>query len=540
MRAVLALTLAVAGLVGCAAQHPGTHLPGSEILRHVPADTPYLLASLQPTPREVLGKILADDRQRIAEMRARFAAMDQPGVRFILPLLDELAPNLSFEGLDRLGIGTNTTAAFYGIGFMPALRIKVKDGAKVAATVQRIVDRFAGPPAKSGQHGRRWEIPGPPRTTVVIAVSGDELLAMLAPTSDLPRFLDYLYGDARPGPALTDTTRVDDLVRGYQMSAMAIGWIDFAGAFAAFATEGSLARMEAEALSGEPSKPIPAACRTEGAAFFAHFPRLVFGVDELTGTQTRVRMTLELDPELAHDLQALKVSAVGVGAPLGASLLSFGLAGDVPKLLGLVQGRARRVLAQPYTCEYLAGFTEAASKIDTELAQPIPPWVNDLRAIAVELIDLKTAGGGLGTPKVRGVAVLSAADPIRLIDLAKRFLPSLPNISIPPDGKPVKLPGGLFFIDAFVAMRGQLLGAGIGEGADLELARLMSEHPLPEQPLGALAADMDRLMAVVAEMNKLTGKEDDLMPDGLHGKASMTLTAEPRGLVLRLLHEDRR
>lgn len=534
------LLLAATTLGACGAQHPGTSLPGRAILRHVPADTPYLLATLAPSPREEIEHELAQQRPRIHELRERLRERGPNGrlKRFIIAVLDELEPNLSADGLDRMGLGADATGALYALGILPVIRVTIKDGPKVDALVARLVQAAEGPAPKTGPHGRRWEIFLDPLSVVVLAVTDKELLVTMAPAGELAHYLDLLYGDAHLGPSLADSTRVDEVVGTYKLSPRVVGWVEIAAIVAALHDEHSLAHAQIGPMGG--AHRVSPVCRTEGNALAAHTPRIVFGAVELGLRRQRVLAMIELDAELARDLMTLPVPAVGVGAPLGSSIVSFGAAADVPKLLDLVRGRARRVLAAPYACEELLGLNELAGKLDGLLSQPLPPWANDLRGFAVELIEVQPQGAGFGMPKIRGAGVLSAVDPIRLIDLAKRFLPQLPTVKIPPDGRPVKLPGGLLFVDAFVAMRGQLLGAAIGDRSDQELVRLMSERPLNEHPLGAFAADMEKLFAFVDEMQKLSGAGAPAQTPPVPGRISVTVTAEPRGLAFHVLHEDTR
>jgi hypothetical protein len=278
-------------------------------------------------------------------------------------------------------------------------------------------------------------------------------------------------------------------------------------------------------------------CAREAAELFALAPRIVMGATEVTVARQRIMATVELDPGLAHELAALRVSAVGVGAPLGTNIASFGMAADVPKLLEVVQAHVRRQLAAPYRCPSLLPLNQLASELDAELGKPMPAWVKDLRGFAMELIDLEVGGV---VPKMRGAAVVTAIDPIRLIDLAKRFMPQLPTINPPPDGKPVKVPGGIFFVDAYVAMKGQLFGVAIGDGSDVELVRLMNERPLPSRPLASFAADSARLTAATQQLRLGGASDADFAATDMKGTFTLTVSPEERGLRFDLVHEEPR
>lgn len=537
LAAVLAAVLAVS-FAACGAQNPKTQRPAARLLRHVPADTPYFFAVLEPTPRAELEQYLAMQRRsfHIRRLRLSEKQADRAMPPVVNALLDELEANLSVEGLDRLGIGAGATMALYGIGILPALRVEIKDARAVEALVGRMVAVAKGPPARTDSHGKVWQFPVGRRATVVVAVTDTELLAGVAPTGDLPWFLDRLHGDADPGPSLNDSPRLDEIMTTYRLSPRFVSWIELAAATVASTSDGSLMSRQWHALAETPRE-LSEACKHELVSLFGHMPRLVFGALETSVVKQRFMAMLELDPDLARELSSLRVSAVGVGAALGASIASFGVAADVPRLLAMLKARAQRQLQAPSRCPELIGLNELAQNLDAELSKPMPPWVKDLRGFAAELGDLQ--GGAIG-PKIRGAAVVSAADPIRLIDLAKHFLPQLPSINPPPDGKPVKVPGGIFFVDAYVAMKGQLLGVGVGEGADLELVRLMGERPLASQPIAAFAADVAKLRAASSQFTKAADADEELFASDMKGTVSVTVSAEERGLRFEMVHEDRR
>jgi hypothetical protein len=535
-RTVLAILLGALLGTACGAQHPNARFHGSALLHHVPADTPYLITVLEPTPRAELDHYLALQRKtfhvRVLRMNEQMGGR-MP--RLLKLIFDELEPNLSADGLDKLGFGAGATMAIYGIGIYPALRMRIKDPQAVGALFGRIVASEGGPPAASDGHGKHWTFPVGKRATAILAVTDTELLAGLAPTSDLAWFRDRLYGDADPGPTLDESPRLDEVMATYALSPRFVAWLDFATTLRAATTTGSLIDRQLRTLGGDREDRQPF-CKEELVSLVAHMPRLIVGALEASATRQRLLAMLELDPDLARDLASLKVSAVGVGAPLGQNIASFGIAVDVPRLIGVLRARARQQLQAPARCPMLSGMNELAQKLDTELGKPIPPYLPDLRAFAAELADVQP--GGL-TPNVRGAVVVSASDPIRLIDIAKRFLPQLPSINPPPDGKPVKVPGGVFFVETYVAMRGQLLGLGVGEGSAPELVRLMAERPLPSQPVAAFAADVARLAAASRMFGKGASGDEGLTM-GLEGIISVTLSPDARGLRFEMVREDRR
>src|SRR5688572_16138403 len=135
---LLALTVAAAA---CSKQHPGGGGAGLPILRRVPADTPYVLASLEPLPRAYYEKSLADARAQLggsmAKLRAALPADAGPATRFGLALLEEIGGDLTVAGMEKNGFRTDARAVIYGLGFLPAFRLEVHDGAAIEALLAR-------------------------------------------------------------------------------------------------------------------------------------------------------------------------------------------------------------------------------------------------------------------------------------------------------------------------------------------------------------------------------------------------------------------
>src|SRR5262249_8917357 len=156
--------------------------------------------------------------------------------------------------------------------------------------------------------------------------------------------------------------------------------------------------------------------------------------------------------------------------------------------------RFRRAVDEPFACPALAEFNTTARKVDTALAEPIPGYALDMRGFAFELLELTKSAVA---PRVRAAMILSAVDPTRGVALAPRGLPALPNPTLPPDGKPVKVPTGVPFFDVWAAMRGQLIGAAMGDGAVEELGRYMAQPLAADAPALAFAFDIEKLRAAL-------------------------------------------
>jgi hypothetical protein len=521
------LLLAALALGACSKQRPAPGSQGPRILRHVPADTPYVLASLQPVGREYLETYLADARADLPRAIAQLRATGEgPGVAFVIALLEELAADPTVAGYERLGFSSTPLAAFYGIGLLPAMRVEVRDAAAVQATFARAMKK-SGFELPVEAHGGRTFWVYRPSVEVAFAwglVEG-ELVATFAPASLLPRTLDLLVGAARTGPSLAETGGLERIAAERGFSRQLVGTIDLAGLAASLTDEGRpLVRDQLRAFGLTPPAP---ACAGELARLAALSPRWSFGAHELTRARSSGGLVMELAPALAAELAALRTPVPGVGAPLSGGVVSFGAALDVGRLVGVLRRGAATVAASPYRCAELQWLNEAARGLSGE----VPPWIRELRGLAVVL---DTVEPGLAIPTIRAYGLVAASDPVQLIDLAKRALSSLSGVSIPPDGRPVPVPGGLVpLMPGHVAMKGQLLGLSIGSGAELHLARLMSTPALSSQPVLAFAMDAEKMTKVMEVLQSTMGGRGEGTASFGRGLLTLTVELDGRGVVWR-------
>ena len=125
-----------------------------QLLRHVPADTPYafvgmggggtreftakLHGSLAPLMKQLEDKLASADLQSQLGLDASKQALLQA-------VLDELRGKYSIDGMAALGLDVDARFAFYGIGVLPAMRMQLRDPAALRGALERIQ-------AKSGTH----------------------------------------------------------------------------------------------------------------------------------------------------------------------------------------------------------------------------------------------------------------------------------------------------------------------------------------------------------------------------------------------------
>jgi hypothetical protein len=495
----------------CSKQHPGG-ARGLAILAHVPADTPYVIASLEPLSREYLESYFARERGRMDQALAKLRQVAEGSdiVRFILALADETNGVRTPADLERVGLNPYAHSVIYGLGFLPALRVEVRDAVAVDALIGRAAAKAGLKLPRETHRGRPYYAFRPSASwTILVALERGELVAAGAPTALATRILDLLRGDVSVGPAIAVSTLEKVAAEnGYTRSI--VGYLDLRRVAAMLVDAKGLTREALDAL-GAPV--LPPSCKDELAAVAALSPRWSGGVTELAAKRAAGTFTMELAPLLARELTELRVPVPGVGARLGSGVLSFGAAIDVGKLIALLRRGAGIVALVPYKCPALGFVNQAAGELARELSGPLPPWLAELRGFAATLSSVEH---GAAVPDIKGFGLLAASDPIQLIDMAKRAVPQLAGLEIPPDGRPVPIPSGLLpLMTGHVAMKGQLLGLSLGAGSELELVKLMSTRPESNMPIFHLAMDADKLRAVLKGFGGMFGGDDASFGEGV-------------------------
>ena len=155
IKLLIPIAVAALALAACDKKEPTapTSLLSSNetILRYVPADTPYVIANVEPLPDELMDKLepkIDDILQSYQVVLREIVAMKQAELteeqreseeaKKTAAVIDELTTLLSMEGLRGAGIGRDATAVVYGNGLLPVIRFELTDGALFDAALSRV------------------------------------------------------------------------------------------------------------------------------------------------------------------------------------------------------------------------------------------------------------------------------------------------------------------------------------------------------------------------------------------------------------------
>jgi hypothetical protein len=518
----LAVLLALAA---CGGKHAAAPRPAPPALfASIPADTPYVLASFEAVPLEVLAMyrdlVGPELRRALENARRGGGELDR-----LMPVLyEELDGKWTAAGLESLGLSATPRFALYGLGLMPVLRLEIRDGRALLAVIERIAKRAELPlPAPETQGGRSfWRI-GEGDRPVLVAITGDQLVIASGPRGALDAALPHLLGLEKPARSMADGAELAAARQKHALGGQAVGIAD-------------ARRLWAHLLAaGHPSP----ACAAELDRLAARAPRLVAGY-QITRTQHDLAMVLEVAPDLAGELRALRGELPGYAQSLADQpLLMVAASIDLPRGQALLRAAAEATRRAAAACESAAAH-DAAAALAAWLADPLPPPLAQLRGALVNVLSASLGAGPL-PESLEAFAVVSSPAASSLFALGRAAITDAVPIDFGADGKlhvlslarlqlelPYELAGG-------AGERAIFLAAGRQGRARLE--RALGAAP-DRAPLFVLDSDYGR----VSELSARRGGERarvNAVNAKLYGRARMTLDAGGSGLELRATFETK-
>lgn len=504
-------------------------LPHPDLLRFVPAETPYLYAVLEPLPADRAGDELIQRLAAYAPLAPRIAdlARTHPGAyqndlgflpRLAAGLTDALGGPVTARRLQSVGLDPATRLVIYGFLAMPVVRIELSDSGRFAPFLDRVASQMGGRP--HAVDGRQYWAVTAGNMTVLLAATDRHLIAAVLPSEPTPFIVRNVLSVDPPVHNLANDPRLEQVAADLDLSPVGIGWLDLQ------------AMVETAALG------LPPACRSELGALAKRVPRAVFGVREASKRGMSVVSRLDLAPSLAASLAAL-LSDVPGNDPRSTvpAALSVSVAIDLPGALTNLADALARVQAAPYRCPALSGINKMAASAVDKIRKLASDPLMQVRGLSLKLLtgDKPGAVAFIGTRAPMSLARAAAASlgstlpPIQVGDPPARL-----NATRTPLG-PVDL-----------VLRRGAVGVALG-GHDSELVELAGADPLPDPPLFSVHIMLRQLAQYASLMPQATPDPElaQASPElarklaetkraSLASYSEVTLTGRPtpRGLII--------
>lgn len=486
---------------------PSTRPAAAAILSHVPAGSPYLLASLDPLSERVRGLMWSESeylvrvRSALEAVRSTDPDRRQPWMRAVLAVADELRGKEDGSWWQYLGFAPSGRFVVYGLSVWPVLRIEVADPTRLRGVIDRALSAGGIKPRQAELGGHRYWTGELPDVSFVAAVLEHEVVLALLPPRALPAALPLVLGIQRPPRSLATTSKLSELLGRHRLLGHIVGYFD-ARNMVDIATSETPSELDApfRAATG----PIPAGCRSDLDRLVAVVPRMVFGYRKIDETGFAGTAVIETAPDVIGELSKLRTVVPEVSAASSRSLLSLGVAINPDELLGWLRGVTGRLAAQPFTCPWLAPINATGAELARELPGAIPPPLQGVRGFAM-VIDDATAQ----PLSIDGHLIVAGE---RIADTLSSFVSQLPwlsGIPLKPGGQPVAIPTqqlGLPIPSAHVAIASDRVVVATGATSAQRVTAHLATPAPRSSPLLVISFDGVRLQRLLASVGEADGE----------------------------------
>lgn len=513
-----------------------------ELLSYVPADSPYVLASLEPLPDDVMDKLEPTiDRvlraydavlQEVVVMATAKAdgeaGADDEEAQKITAVVRELSALMSLDGLRSIGFERESRVVVYGNGLLPVLRLEVSDGALFEAALARIEASAGEKMALATIAGKSVRYADAEGFKLLIAILDKQVVLSMAPIAFGEAQLASLLGFTAPAANIATAGVLQKLSDKYAFNDYFAGYVDIERIVKTVTGDATGLDVDLMAMQGD-AQQLSDDCRAEIHAMAGIAPRVVMGYKDISTTRFSSQAIVELREDIAAGLQTWPAAVPGLGVDRGG-LLSFGMSMDLKAVRSFIETRLDAVEKAPFKCEHFAQLQGGVAQMRAGLQQPVPPMVYDFRGFVAVIQDIEGLNMATQTPptSVEGQFLLAMNNAPALVALGTLMSPDLAGLNLQADGKPVLLDlpqAQMLGQEMYIAMNDTALALSVGDGAQAQLGEMLSAKATENGTFFSFSMDAARYYGFIAEAmaTQQADAEDPMSPEFRQAMQEMML-----------------
>lgn len=507
------IAIAAFALAACEKDEPAppTSLLSSNdtLLRYVPADTPYVIANVEPLPDELMDKLepKIDDilqsyqvvlREVVAVKKAELTEeqRESEDAKKAAAAIDDLTTLLSMDGLRGAGFGRDGTAVVYGNGLLPVIRFELTDGALFDAAISRLEDKAGHKMAVAAIEGGGYRYADIEQIRVVIAILEKEAVITVVPSSFSEAQTASALGLTPPETSIADTGVLAQIAEKYGFTPQYAGFVDMEKIASTFTDPQTGVNAELLAMMGHDVATVSDVCKAEIREVAGVMPRMVLGYTAIGVDRMDSTFVLELREDIAAGLATLTAEVPGLGGDPGG-LMAFGMSLNVQAAREFVEARIEALEADPFECEHFADLQAGVAGAKMGLQQPLPPLVYDFKGFLAVIDDIEGLDVASQTPptSIDGRFMIAMDNAPALVGMGAMFSPELAQLNLQPDGKPVALDMPqmqAMGITAHAALTENAVAIAVGEDSEQDLGDMLGAKPTGAAPFMSFSMDAAR------------------------------------------------
>lgn len=523
------LTIVAVTLSACSKQ-PGeasaSALVSSEgLLKYVPADTPYLLATPVALPDDVLDKlepqvdvtlhmypalIKAILTSVIASKEA--AGEDAGELQDAIPFVDELGSLLSIEGLRAAGIDRDSRVVMYGVGVLPVIRTTLSDGTLLEAAFARLEEAAANKMSVATIGNYEYRFAGDDEGRVIVAIMDNELVISVVSAELSEDQLKTVLGLTLPEENIAETRTLKHIADKYGFKDYLVGFMDIERFASVFLDDQSGVNAELLSMIDYDDSKMSDACKNDLRSIAGVMPRIVIGYTDVNIEKLSSKAVFELRQDLAAGISTMTGPVPGLGSDQGG-LFSMGMSTDLLAARDFYAGRLDAMEADPYECEEFFDFQATVAAGREILAQPVPPVAYGFKGFlaVVEDIEGLDLQNEIPPTSIDMRLLVSIDNAEGLLAMGAMFSPELAALDLEPDGEPVRLEMGQLAAlgqTVHIAMTDDAIAVSVGEGTEDRLGAMLAASVNDPSPFMAFEMDAARYYDSIGDAMMTDGDGD--------------------------------
>lgn len=523
--------------------------PGTDLLKYIPANTPYVFVSQDKLPDDVYDKVEPQlDRIFVAYQKLIRAGVDGAreeaeaeggdveAMETAYGIVDELDELLSVDGLASAGIDRESHIAIYGHGLLPVIRVTVSDGDLLEAAIGRMESRAGQTMNTDSIGGYSYRYVDNDELRVIVAILENELVLTIAPGAFGEEPLKTILGLTLPAENILDSGKLSEATDKYGFDDFAIGLIDIEELVATFIEEQDGINAALFAAADYEHSVLDAVCREEIRSMAAVMPRIVSGYTDISAAQIASRAVFELREDIASGVAGLAGAVPGLGQSQGG-LFSFGMSFNLLALREFYSSRLDAMEANPYECELFAELQDGIAEGREILNQPVPPIAYGFTGFlaVVENIEGMDLANNIPPESIESRLLLATDNAEGLLAMGAMFSPEIAALNLEPGGEPVLLEVPQLQASGetvYIAMSDDALAVSVGDGMQAGLTTMLAAPVSDPSPFMSVDIDAAGYYKFIGE-SMAANAEDDLAGNPELQEAIQDLMTAPGNMFSR-------
>ncbi|AOT11065.1 hypothetical protein [Pseudoalteromonas luteoviolacea] len=535
-------------------------------LDYVPADTLFFWSQLKSFPYLQYLELLPNSYKNSHQLEEIIASMQDEEVgangRFLRNVLQQYANSMkSSESFKNIwGVNNDFKMLAYTVGLLPVLRAELGDPEAFKTTIKQAAD-------EAKLRYEESQIDGASITKYFIEYEGERLFDLLVNSSgnwvtltidtpfNQPKDVKIALGLAKPLHALSDSGKIEEYLEDHQLDGHSLGYIDtklIVDMLTATNPDSQATQMLDKLTSlaeqdGAFDSIRTPECQQDFSAITQKWPAIISGTQkiEITNQFADVHVSTIIastDTKILGALQNIRGFLPQHTQSDSNAVMTLGFGLNASQLSPSVNTLWAAFSGAQFNCAPLTALQGETKGVNPAPLAMATGMLGSFKGVSATIFDIDASTFDqtqtVDATSLDALVTVSADDALALFNMAKSFAPNLASITLPSDGKAIKIndhlpPGVAVTNPLYLALKGQHLALYTGEMAE-QTANKLSNQSVIANGLTRFGIDSGKILPLLLKAAEQSGEP---IPDDIkdifdqNGKMHMHTDINDKGIV---------